>query len=207
VIFCNWDREKLTSVAAQLDRDSEFIALQLPAASTADRRFIHYTSAVFDVIKRAIQSHSQQTKKSVFLQVVVPNDIESIQLQGIAGVLKTARKEHSHFAGQLIALDPTLAASTIVRRLHENFLRPADTLVRYAGGKVNWALGTAPEPLRRSDRDLPGRMAACSWSPQPALPDHRSGTLLDNHGRRLSYCRRSPLARQTRSTPRGPGHL
>lgn len=131
VIFCDWEQEKLTSVAAQLDRDREFITLHPPADSPADRRFVHYTSAVFEVVKQAIQSHSAQTGKSVFVQVVVPSDIESIHLQGIAGLLRTARKEHSHFTGQLIALAPTLAASTIVSRLHDNFLRPADTLVRY----------------------------------------------------------------------------
>jgi len=131
VIFCDWPEEKSTSMATRWDCDLEFITSNHPSASAVDRRFIHYTSAVFNVVKQAIQSHSPQTGKPVFMQVVVPDGIDGLQLQGIAGLLRTARKEHSGFTGQLIALDPTLAAETIVSRLRDNLLQPADTLVRY----------------------------------------------------------------------------
>jgi NADP-dependent 3-hydroxy acid dehydrogenase YdfG len=65
------------------------------------------------------------------MQVVVPDSLEHSCLLGIASLLRTARKEHSRFNGQLIALHPHCDGGLIVKRLQENQRRASDVLVRY----------------------------------------------------------------------------
>jgi len=130
IVFCDWHPSVSGALRVQLGADIECIALN-DASLPVDRRFISYSSAVFEVVQRAIQSCLLNARNSAFVQVVVPDDIDSIQLLGIAGLLKTARKEHSRFFGQLIAMSSALVEETIAERLHENLLQPADILVRY----------------------------------------------------------------------------
>jgi NAD(P)-dependent dehydrogenase (short-subunit alcohol dehydrogenase family) len=130
VILCDWPEEKSKAVAAAVGETGEVVQLSESPSLSMDRRFIACAGAVFDSIKRSIQL-LQKTRNSSLVQLVVPGTIDGDCLQGMAGMLRTARKEHSRFIGQVIVLDPALPAETIVMRLRDNLLQPADTLVRY----------------------------------------------------------------------------
>jgi len=95
-------------------------------------RFNTYAVQVFEEIQNILKS---KPKGKVFIQMVVPVQEERQLFTGLFGLLKTAQFENQKIIGQLLEMSAEGKLQDIADLLKENSQSPADTHVRYQGGK------------------------------------------------------------------------
>ncbi|WP_145984448.1 type I polyketide synthase, partial [Bradyrhizobium nitroreducens] len=100
-----------------------------PEVSIADG-FAHYAQQVLEVLQRIMDA---KVSTPVLIQVVVPAQDDQEMLQGLSGLLKTARLENPNVLGQVIGIDRQ-ADDRLIDVLRENSLSPGDQQVRYRQG-------------------------------------------------------------------------
>lgn len=126
VILCNWREVDMSQLKYKLKHNTDLICLSLTKANIADN-YLQVSKDIFKEIKKLLIA---KPKKSVSLQIVLPDNRDSVVLQGLIGLLNTARQESSQFFGQLIVMKEDSSADDIVTRVyHNNFCQ--ETFVRY----------------------------------------------------------------------------
>ncbi|CAN7772038.1 amino acid adenylation domain-containing protein [Rhizobium leguminosarum] len=109
----------------------ECLVLGRTEASIAQR----YETGVERVLEALQSIVRQRPKGAVLLQVVVALTGEGALLEGLSGLLKTARLENPNLVGQVIGLEAGTSASTVVAQLLENAATPAAQQIRYRSGE------------------------------------------------------------------------
>lgn len=77
-------------------------------------RFEDLAAQVFESVQQALQG---DLDSPVFVQLVVPSRGPMRVLRALAGLLKTAHREHGRLTGQLVEVDPELTPETLVEAL------------------------------------------------------------------------------------------
>ncbi|WP_459212977.1 SDR family NAD(P)-dependent oxidoreductase, partial [Aquimarina rhabdastrellae] len=94
-------------------------------------RFQAYALSCFEQIQNIL---TDKPEGKVLIQLVVPNEEESIILAGLSGLLKTAALENPLLVPQVILVDPKVAANDLVVQLKDNQSNPNDEIIKYDQG-------------------------------------------------------------------------
>jgi polyketide synthase PksN len=94
-----------------------------------------YQAAVTTMIKTLREQIQDHPRDSVLIQVLTMLDGEQALFEGLSGVLRTARLEHSKLLGQMIGVETAESATTLVTQLEACARSPEDREIRYQGGK------------------------------------------------------------------------
>ena len=111
-------------------KDVTCITIARPEGSIAEV-FSHYAERVIELLQRFIKATPGAPR---LIQIAVPAGGDQEALQGLSGLLKTARLENPNVLGQVIGLDRQ-AEDRLPEILQENSLTPDDTWIRYHQGK------------------------------------------------------------------------
>ena len=94
-----------------------------------------YQDGVLQVLQMLQGMVQDKPRDDVLIQAVVPVFGEEALFGALAGLLKTARLEHSKLKCQTIGVEPQESAAWIVTRLKENAEAPDEREVRYVDGE------------------------------------------------------------------------
>ncbi len=146
IIVCDGAADAL----APLMPHSQCVGLRADTRKNIAERYSDYAIACFERIQDIFRRRPEGT---VLVQIVVADADEQRLFAGLAALLRTARLENPHFAGQLLLVSPSTAAEDLVRRLREEASRPAETLVRYREGGLRQVLRW--EEIAASEEPVP----------------------------------------------------
>ena len=133
IIVCEGAADALASLVPH----SQCIGLRADSRKNIAERYSDYAIACFERIQDIFRRRPEGT---VLVQIVVADVDEQRLFAGLAALLRTARLENPHFAGQLLLVSPAMAAEDLARRLREEAGRPAETLVRHRPDGVRQVL-------------------------------------------------------------------
>lgn len=100
VLFCGWPRTRVEEFRQYADTD-DVRELEVAHASPAEQ-FQACSKAVFSLVREILGG---LRSGRALLQLVVPGGLDYVGLHGLVGLIRTAAKEHSRFAGQIIVVD------------------------------------------------------------------------------------------------------
>jgi polyketide synthase PksN len=105
-----------------------------PPSGGLELRFTEYAVALLGCIQQVLGNGSTQP---VLLQLVIggAERDELDVLRGLGALLKTAQMENPKFVGQVIEMEGTQPAQTLVERLEADASRPEEREIRYQGGQ------------------------------------------------------------------------
>jgi acyl transferase domain-containing protein/NAD(P)-dependent dehydrogenase (short-subunit alcohol dehydrogenase family) len=128
IVFCGWPEHRGSELGAGLD-----VAATLSAeAGTAVQRFVNHSKDVFRLVKHWLGSGDAARYG---MQIVIPNGLENVCLHGLVGLIRTARREHSQFMGQVIVLDHKISAIQCRASLAQDAQHPRDVYVQHINGE------------------------------------------------------------------------
>jgi acyl transferase domain-containing protein len=131
ILLCGWPDGQ----AAHFREDIpgvEIAQIALPEDSGLPERFTALSQWVFGRIRDALMAPPELGD---LLQIVVPNGLDNVCLVAFAGLLRTARREHSRFRGQLVVLDHRLEPNAAGEQLADAASVPDEVFLQYIGGR------------------------------------------------------------------------
>ncbi|MCQ4167697.1 SDR family NAD(P)-dependent oxidoreductase, partial [Tahibacter harae] len=131
VVFCGWPEARAEEFIAH-SPGVDAAAVFAPASAQSGRRYSAMLKNVFEIVREALK---QCPEGGLTLQLAIPNGLDNVCLQSLAGLLRTARREHSRLVGQLVVLDHRISPLDCRARLEESANQPDDLLVQYVRGE------------------------------------------------------------------------
>jgi polyketide synthase PksN len=117
------------------DRLADAAALSARLGAACETLPPDYTAQAEALLARLQALLGGKAPAPVLVQVVVPAQGPQQVSAGLAGLLRSARREHSRLAAQLIAVDRMDDVAQLAARLEDNARSPQDVQVRYGEGE------------------------------------------------------------------------
>lgn len=118
----------------------EVTSFHLPYCQDKDinKRYISYAGILLEMIQAIFNDLREQSGTTLLQLLIQENDQERGQAElfsGLLGMLRTAHHEDPQFLGQLICIDSSENAQTLINKLNENRRSPNDQCVKYSRGQ------------------------------------------------------------------------
>lgn len=120
-----------TAALQSLLPQARIVALKAAQEESMAARFSSYALACFEQIRDILAGKPQG---NIRVRIVTPADGEQIVLTALVGLIKTAAIENPFVTGQLIAVDPMIAAAALLSLLQENQAISPVEIIRYEQG-------------------------------------------------------------------------
>jgi acyl transferase domain-containing protein len=157
IVFCGWPPQR----GAQLGKGLDVLATVAAGPGAPAQHCADHFKDVFHVIKQWLTCSEAGR---ACLQIVIPNGLENVCLHALVGLIRTARREHSRFIGQLIVLDHAISAARCREILTQDARCPEDVYIQHMTGQhatgerwvQSWHEVNADELLREQPASAPG---------------------------------------------------
>ena len=127
VVLCDLKSVDSARLAQDLPLDGPCLSLCTGPDSDLAARYSSVVLACFEKLQALLQA---QPRGPVLLQVVAPNDAESLVLAGMAALLQTAARENPNLTGQVIFTESCVSTEVLVAQLRQEAQGVVEPIVK-----------------------------------------------------------------------------